>query len=60
MSRIGKMPIEMPAGVTAQLDGRNLTVKGPKGEQALVLPPLSTISIDGQTITVERSSEENI
>jgi large subunit ribosomal protein L6 len=60
MSRIGKMPIEMPAGVTAQLDGRNLTIKGSKGEQTLELPPLSTISIDGQIITVERSSEEKL
>ena len=54
------MPIEMPAGVTAQLDGRNLTVKGSKGEQVLTLPPLSTISINGQTITVERSSDEKL
>jgi len=60
MSRIGKMPIEMPAGVTAQLEGRNLTIKGSKGEQVLTLPPLSTISIDGQIITVERSSEEKL
>ncbi len=60
MSRIGNMPIEMPAGVTAQLDGRNLTIKGPKGEQVLTLPPLSDISIDSQVITVKRSSEEKL
>lgn len=58
MSRIGKMPIEIPTGVTAQLDGTTLTVKGPKGEQVLSLPPLSRVSINEQIITVERSSEE--
>ena len=58
MSRIGKMPIEMPASVSAVIDGNTLIVKGPKGEQALVLPPLSKVSIDGQVITVERTSEE--
>jgi large subunit ribosomal protein L6 len=60
MSRIGKMPIEMPAGVTATLEGRTVTVKGPKGEQKLELPPLSTLSIDGQTIQVERKNDEKM
>lgn len=60
MSRIGKMPIEMPSGVSATLDGRTLTVKGPKGEQTLELPPLSTLKIDGQTIQVERASDEKM
>lgn len=60
MSRIGKMPIEMPSGVSATLDGRILTVKGPKGEQTLELPPLSTLAIDGQTIQVERASDDKM
>lgn len=58
MSRIGKMPIEMPAGVTAELKEGVLTIKGSKGEQSLNIPPLSKVSIDGQVITVERTSEE--
>ena len=32
MSRIGKKPVPLPKGVTAQLDGLRLTVKGPKGD----------------------------
>ena len=32
MSRIGRKPVPLPQGVTAQLDGRRITVKGPKGE----------------------------
>lgn len=60
MSRIGKMPIEMPSGVTASLEGRTLTVKGPKGEQSMELPPLSSIKIDGQTIQVERANDEKM
>lgn len=60
MSRIGKMPIEMPAGVSAQLDGSVLTVKGPKGEQVLSIPPLSKVTINEQTITVDRSSEDKM
>jgi large subunit ribosomal protein L6 len=57
MSRIGKMPIEIPAGVTAVLEAGVLTVKGSKGEQTLQIPPLSKVTIDGQIITVERTSE---
>jgi large subunit ribosomal protein L6 len=60
MSRIGKMPIEMPAGVSAQLEGSVLTVKGPKGEQVLNIPPLSKVTINEQTITVDRSSEDKM
>ena len=37
MSRIGKKPIAVPSGVTVNLDGQNVTVKGPKGELALKL-----------------------
>jgi large subunit ribosomal protein L6 len=60
MSRIGKIPIEMPIGVSATLNGRVVTVKGPKGEQNLELPPLSEIKIDGQTIQVERKNDEKM
>jgi large subunit ribosomal protein L6 len=60
MSRIGKMPIEMPSGVSATLNGRVITVKGPKGEQNLELPPLSEVKIDGQVIKVERKNDEKM
>ena len=60
MSRIGKMPIEMPSTVSAELVGRVLKVKGPKGDQSLELPPFPEVSIDGQIITVSRKSEEKM
>lgn len=58
MSRIGKMPINLPSGVTAQIDAGSIKISGPKGEQTLLIPPLSKVSINDQVITVERSSEE--
>lgn len=39
MSRIGKKPIEIPAGVEVKINGQNLSVKGPKGELAIVVRP---------------------
>jgi len=54
------MPIEMPSGVTASLEGRTMTVKGPKGEQSMELPPLSSVKIDGQVIQVERANDEKM
>jgi large subunit ribosomal protein L6 len=60
MSRIGKIPIEMPSTVSAELVGRVLKVKGPKGDQSLELPPFPEVSIDGQIITVSRKSEEKM
>jgi large subunit ribosomal protein L6 len=60
MSRIGKIPIEMPSTVSAELIGRTIKVKGPKGEQSLDLPPFPEVSIDGQVITVNRKSEDKM
>ncbi len=37
MSRIGKLPIPLPAGVTVAIDGQNVSVKGPKGELSLTV-----------------------
>ena len=54
MSRIGKMPITVPAGVTVEIDGTNVTVKGPKGELSKTFRPFVTIEKDGDTITVNR------
>ncbi len=53
MSRIGKMPIAVPAGVTVDIAENNkVTVKGPKGELARDLAPEMEIKKDGDTITV--------
>ncbi len=59
MSRIGKAPIAVPAGVDVKLDGRNISVKGPKGTLERELPGTITISQDGDTLLCERPNDEN-
>ena len=54
MSRIGKMPITVPAGVTVTVDGLSVTAKGPKGEITRTFRPFVTIEQDGDTIKVDR------
>jgi len=58
MSRIGKQPIEMPAGVKAALDGVTVRVTGPKGGLSFDLSPEITVEIKGQTIEVKRADDE--
>jgi len=58
MSRIGKLPITVPAGVTVKLDGHTMHVKGPKGELTRTLHHTMLIKVDGSTITVTRPSDE--
>ncbi len=58
MSRIGKRPVEVPAGVTVALEGNTLKVKGPKGELVRALHQDMIIKIDGNTITVTRPSDD--
>ena len=58
MSRIGKLPVVLPAGVTAELsDGNVLKVKGPKGELTQTFSSDMEIKIDGNVITVARPSD---
>ncbi|HEY4319612.1 MAG TPA: 50S ribosomal protein L6 [Gemmatimonadales bacterium] len=59
MSRIGKKPITLPAGVTATIKGSEVTVKGPKGTLTRVLPTDMKPVLDGTTLTVERPSDAN-
>lgn len=58
MSRIGKLPVTIPAGVTVTLQGNTVQVKGPKGELSRTINPELTVSIDGSTLTVTRPSDE--
>ncbi len=51
MSRIGKNPIQLPAGVTASLAGRVITVKGPQGELTHTIHPDIAVSIENNVIT---------
>ncbi|MDO5052710.1 MAG: 50S ribosomal protein L6 [Pseudoclavibacter sp.] len=58
MSRIGRLPIEIPAGVEVKLDGPLVTVKGPKGElQLTVASPIQVALEDGQVL-VSRPDDE--
>ncbi len=59
MSRIGKKPITLPAGVTASINGTEVTVKGPKGSLTRMLPTDMTAALDGNVVTVTRPSDEN-
>jgi len=60
MSRIGKLPIDVPAGVTITVDSDVISVKGPKGE--LTVPHLSdvTVTLDGSQAIVTRKDDERV
>ena len=58
MSRIGKLPISVPKGVTVAIDGNTVKVKGPKGELARTFANGITIGQEGTTINVTRASDE--
>ncbi|MEH7334759.1 50S ribosomal protein L6 [Neobacillus drentensis] len=57
MSRVGKKPIEIPAGVTVTLNNNTVTVKGPKGELTRTFNPEITITVEENIITVARPSD---
>ena len=58
MSRIGRMPIAVPAGVTVDIAENNkVTVKGPKGELSRVLPESMDIKLDGDNVVVTRPND---
>ena len=58
MSRIGKLPIAIPAGVTVTLKDDVVTVKGPKGELSQYVNPLITVTVEGNQVVVSRNSDE--
>ena len=58
MSRIGRMPIDVPAGVTVDIAENNkVTVKGPKGTLERALAPEMEITLEGNEITVKRPND---
>ena len=59
MSRIGRAPIAIPAGVTLKIDGATLHVEGPKGKLSLVVPETIILAQEGQALKVARRSEES-
>ncbi len=58
MSRIGRLPVAVPAGVEVEIKGSYVRVKGPKGEMERVFPAMIKISQADKTIKVERPSDE--
>ena len=57
MSRIGKKPVAIPTGVTANVEGQTVKMKGPKGALALVLPDDVTVKMDKGAIKVDPKTE---
>lgn len=57
MSRIGRMPITVPPGVTVDIKGGDVKVTGPKGELSRSFNPEITITLDNDTLTVTRPSD---
>ena len=58
MSRIGRLPISVPSGVDVTIDGRNVTVTGPKGSLSRALHPDMTLSREDGTLIVTRPTEQ--
>jgi large subunit ribosomal protein L6 len=59
MSRIGNAPITVPAGVDVTVDGRRISVKGPKGTLERELPGAITVEQEGETLVCRRPDDEN-
>jgi large subunit ribosomal protein L6 len=57
MSRIGKKPVPIPSGVTANVEGQTVKVKGPKGQLQVVLPDDVTVKMDNGAVKVDPRNE---
>jgi large subunit ribosomal protein L6 len=61
MSRIGRLPIAVPAGVTVDIDGSSITVKGPKGQLShVVAEPIVVAKAEDGTLEVTRPNDERM
>ena len=58
MSRIGKLPVNIPAGVTISVNNGVVTVKGPKGELKQEINPNITVEVEGNVCNVTRPNDE--
>ena len=57
MSRIGKMPIELPQGVSLKVENDVVKVEGPKGKLEQQIQPEVSVDVDGSTVVVNRSND---
>lgn len=60
MSRIGKLPVQIPSGVTITVDNSVIVVKGPKGELSQPLLDRVKVAVEGDTLTVTRQNDEKL
>ncbi len=60
MSRIGRLPIAVPAGVDVSIDGRRVTVKGPKGTLSRELHPDMSVTREDGNLVVSRPTEQKV
>ena len=60
MSRIGRMPVAVPAGVNVTIDGNMVTVKGPRGTLSKEIKSEITVRQEGDVIYVERGNDEKV
>ena len=60
MSRIGKMPIPVPAGVEVKIDGADVSVKGPKGQLNLTVKAPITVALEDGVVVVTRPDDERV
>ena len=58
MSRIGKRPVPLPKGVSAEVSGQRITVKGPKGELARTIHADLSVAVEDVGVVVRRPSDE--
>jgi len=58
MSRIGRLPVEIPAGVKVSLEGKTITVKGSKGELTHTIPNFINAEVEGNKVNVTRENEQ--
>ena len=58
MSRIGKLPIAIPAGVKVAVDASGIRVEGPKGKLQAGVPSGVSVKVDGNSMRVERANED--
>jgi len=57
MSRVGRMPVSIPAGVQVTVDGSHVKVKGPKGELQRLFSPIIGIALEGTQLNISRNSD---
>ena len=57
MSRIGKQPVSLPSGVTVNVSGRDVSVKGPKGQLSERMPGAIVIDVGADSVVLQRSDE---